>query len=151
MFIVTLIVPGLKCDSCQYGFFLLNMSNPKGCEPCNCNPFGSTNQFCEPKTGQCQCKANIFNRKCDQCKDGYYGFEAGCLPCDCNPLGTKPSGTCNKLTGQCECKDNVMGLKCDQCRDETFGFGSLPEVGCQHCTCNPAGTVNGSMLCNKVG
>ncbi|XP_052767673.1 usherin-like isoform X2 [Mya arenaria] len=142
-------VRGLKCDSCQYGFFHMTEDNLSGCEPCNCNPFGSTNQFCEPETGQCQCKQHVTSRQCNECEDGYYAFESGCLQCECNMMGSIPPGSCDKFTGQCPCKDNVEGLKCDTCKDETFGFGNLLDVGCQDCTCNPAGTVNGSMLCNK--
>ncbi|XP_053377940.1 usherin-like [Mercenaria mercenaria] len=142
-------VRGLKCDSCQYGFFRLRTDSPNGCEPCNCNPFGSTNQYCDPVTGQCTCKLNITSRQCSVCEDGFWAFENGCMPCGCDPIGTEPSGTCDKLTGQCTCKANVQGLKCDECKDETFGFGLSSEVGCVLCTCNPAGTLNGSMLCDK--
>jgi hypothetical protein len=84
------------------------------------------------------------------CEDGYWAFESGCMPCGCDPIGTIPSGTCDKITGQCECKANVQGLKCDECKDETFGFGLSSDAGCVLCTCNPAGTLNGSMLCDKV-
>lgn len=140
----------MKCQSCQYGFFHLQFDNPDGCEPCNCNPFGSTNQYCEPVSGQCSCKPHITSRQCSECEDGYWSFEDGCLPCGCDPIGTEPPGACDKVTGQCSCKANVQGRKCNECRDETFGFGLSEEVGCVPCTCNPAGTLNGSMLCDKV-
>ena len=148
--IILVCSSGKKCDQCQYGFYEMSASNTLGCRPCNCNPFGSTNQFCDPLTGQCQCKDQAKSRQCNECKDGYWGFEEGCLTCDCNPIGTQPSGVCDKQTGQCPCKAHVEGLKCANCTDETYGFGSSADFGCVACTCNPAGTVNGSMLCDKV-
>lgn len=108
------------------------------------------NQFCDNDSGQCTCKPHITSRQCSECEDGFWAFEDGCLPCGCDPIGTEPAGKCDKFTGQCTCKANVVGLKCDQCVAETFGFGISSELGCVQCTCNPAGTLNGSMLCDNV-
>ena len=139
-----------KCDACQYGYYNLTASNPDGCQPCNCNPFGSTNQYCDPVTGQCLCKDNVDGLQCDRCMDGYWSFSEGCIPCHCNLEGTEPPAKCDKNGGQCVCKANVEGLKCDFCKEESFGFGESETLGCVGCTCNEAGTVNGSNLCNNM-
>ena len=139
-----------KCDACQYGYYNLTSSDPLGCQPCNCNPFGSINQYCDPDSGQCLCKDHIDGLQCDRCMDGYWSFSEGCIPCDCNPTGAEPPPKCDKNGGQCVCKANIVGLKCDFCKEESFGFGTSESLGCTGCVCNEAGTVNGSNLCDNT-
>ncbi|CAH1791583.1 unnamed protein product, partial [Owenia fusiformis] len=143
-------VRGLHCDACNYGYFHLNASDPLGCSPCQCNPQGSTSQFCNPDDGQCLCKENVIGVQCDQCVDGFWDFDNGCQPCGCNEDGTVEGTTCEKSTGQCICKENAMGLKCDECRDTFYDLGSDPARGCLPCNCDVAGSVNGSSFCNKI-
>lgn len=128
----------------------MNSSNSLGCSACDCNPIGSTSKFCDPISGQCVCKTNVADRKCDQCEDGYFDFESGCLPCTCNPLGTEADTYCDKKSGQCVCQLNTQGVNCDECKDGAYSFGSDVTFGCQLCNCNPIGALNGSLFCNKT-
>ncbi|KFP29937.1 Usherin, partial [Colius striatus] len=64
---------GLRCDSCSFGFKTLRYSNEDGCEPCWCNSHGSVNQFCNPLSGQCNCKEQVKGLHCDTCMDHFYG------------------------------------------------------------------------------
>ncbi|KAK7487113.1 hypothetical protein BaRGS_00021608, partial [Batillaria attramentaria] len=144
-------VRGRRCDTCEFGYYQLEEDNPFGCTPCDCNPEGSRSLFCNPLDGQCLCKDNVQGDKCDQCISGYYNFSAGCLPCDCNPDGTQEGSTCNSDNGQCLCKANTDGRDCGSCRLGTYSFGSSPEKGCQDCTCDTRGTVNGLNNCNATG
>ena len=46
---------------------------------CNCDPTGSKSALCDKYTGQCDCKKNVYGRKCERCWPGFYGFGAdGC-------------------------------------------------------------------------
>ena len=36
----------------------------------------------DEEAGQCQCKPNVYGRKCDQCKPGFWGFRLD-PPGDC--------------------------------------------------------------------
>lgn len=144
------IISDRQCNSCDFGYYSLNATLPEGCLPCNCDPRGSSNTFCDPGEGQCFCKPNIVGRRCDQCADGYYDFGAGCLVCDCDLQGSAPGTTCDKTTGHCVCKGNTQGPRCDQCSDGAYSFGSSSALGCISCNCDPAGTKPGASICDKV-
>ncbi|XP_071118584.1 laminin subunit beta-1-like [Haliotis cracherodii] len=112
-------VQGTKCDQCKQDFYNLDEANSDGCTACGCDVAGTVgaNQTCVPDaTGQCSCKPNVQGRRCDTCKDGFYGLAAndsnGCSPCACD-LGGASSPTCNKASGQCSCRPNIQGRKCD--------------------------------------
>lgn len=62
-------VVGRKCDQCAPGTFGFG---PEGCTPCECNPVGSLDNFCDSVTGQCRCRPNTYGRVCDQCQPGYW-------------------------------------------------------------------------------
>lgn len=141
--------PGLKCDSCEFGFYALSADNPLGCSSCDCNPIGSTNEFCNPVTGQCSCKSRVTGRQCNQCVTGFFNFESGCVSCDCDPLGTEPGSSCTEGTGQCVCKAYVTGPRCDQCQDGYYSLGGDMLLGCLPCDCHTAGTNNMSAICDK--
>ena len=117
------------------------MNNPDGCSPCECNPLGSDNPFCDLYTGKCKCKPNVEGLKCDQCKNNFYNFSAGCEPCGCDSLGSLGS-LCDKVSNQCQCKPSVTGLRCDTCKDGFYGLGSDGLNGCSSCGCNEAGKRN---------
>ncbi|XP_015765926.1 PREDICTED: laminin subunit gamma-1-like [Acropora digitifera] len=59
-----------------------------GCSPCECNPAGSMNLVCNKSTGECPCKVNSLDTKCNRCPPDFYGLEAnhpkGCLKCQCS-------------------------------------------------------------------
>ncbi|XP_041351149.1 usherin-like [Gigantopelta aegis] len=143
-------VRGIRCKFCGYGFYHLDSTNPLGCTPCDCDPIGSTGMFCDPKTGECNCKDNVFSQKCNQCRDKFYNFSAGCLACPCSAAGTEPNTVCNKETGQCFCKANTEGINCDQCKNGSYSLGSSPEFGCEKCICDPRGTLSDVARCNKM-
>ncbi|XP_049320201.1 usherin isoform X1 [Astyanax mexicanus] len=145
-------VIGLSCDRCNYGFKFLNSTNPDGCEPCGCNPDGSLHQFCNPFSGQCECRVGVRGLKCDTCAPDTYGLKGGrpCLPCDCSPLGSVPGLPCDPLTGQCVCRPHVEGRRCGVCQDGYHSLGAGGSLGCLPCQCERRGTLEELSACDKV-
>ncbi|XP_055581897.1 usherin [Falco cherrug] len=144
-------VIGLRCDSCNFGFKALRYSNEDGCEPCWCNSHGSVNQFCNPLSGQCNCKERVKGLRCDTCMDNFYGLDVtGCKACECNVAGSFSGTVCDAKTGQCACKPNIGGRQCDECLDGYHKVQENHSFVCLPCNCDKAGTVNGSLLCDKL-
>ncbi|XP_004376015.1 usherin [Trichechus manatus latirostris] len=144
-------VIGLRCDHCDFGFKFLRSWNDGGCEPCQCNPHGSANKFCDPLSGQCKCKKEVKGLQCDTCRENFYGSDVtSCKTCDCDMAGTLPGTVCDAKTGQCVCKPNVGGRQCNECLE---GYFYLQQQNnsflCLPCNCDKTGTVNGSLLCEK--
>ncbi|XP_040523225.1 usherin isoform X4 [Gallus gallus] len=143
-------VIGPRCDSCNFGFKALRYSNEDGCEPCWCNSHGSVNQFCNPLTGQCNCKEQVKGLLCDTCVDNFYGLDVtGCKACECNIAGSFAGTVCDARTGQCACKPNIGGRQCNECLDGYHRIQVNHSFVCLPCDCDKAGTVNGSLLCDK--
>ncbi|NXL36266.1 USH2A protein, partial [Glaucidium brasilianum] len=143
-------VIGLRCDSCNFGFKALRYSNEDGCEPCWCNSHGSVNQFCNPLSGQCSCKERVKGLHCDTCMDNFYGLDVtGCKACECNIAGSFSGTVCDAKTGQCACKPNVGGRQCNECLDGYHKVQENLSFVCLPCNCDKAGTVDGSLLCDK--
>ncbi|RXN00888.1 Usherin [Acipenser ruthenus] len=144
-------VIGLTCDRCNFGFKFLSSTNPDGCEPCRCNRNSSLHQFCHPFTGQCECRERVGGLLCDTCRETFYGLSSSgsCWPCDCNLAGTVPGTVCDAWTGQCFCKPNAGGRRCDTCLDGYHSLHHSNSLGCLYCSCDTAGTVNGSTVCDK--
>jgi len=116
-------VDGARCDRCRPGFYGLDMENPDGCTPCDCDDLGTLGgaNTCDPYTGQCTCKRYTTGRRCDQCIQNTWGMSAvanGCSPCDCD-IGGAYRDTCKLETGQCDCRPNIEGRRCDRV---TSGF-----------------------------
>ncbi|XP_056624652.1 usherin [Triplophysa dalaica] len=145
-------VIGLTCDRCNYGFKFLNHTHPDGCIPCDCDPHSSLHQFCNPFTGQCECKDSMQGLLCDTCVPQFYGPDGSgvCMPCDCSPIGSIPGTSCDPVTGQCKCKPHVEGQRCDLCRDGYHTLERGNSLGCLPCQCETKGTVNGSGVCDKT-
>lgn len=144
------LFPGPRCDSCNFGFKALRYSNEDGCEPCWCNSHGSVNQFCNPLTGQCNCKEQVKGLLCDTCMDNFYGLDVtGCKACECNIAGSFSGTVCDARTGQCVCKPNIGGRQCNECLDGYHRIQVNHSFVCLPCDCDKAGTVNGSLLCDK--
>ncbi|XP_060102758.1 usherin [Heteronotia binoei] len=143
-------VIGLRCDHCSSGYKLLQRVNGDGCEPCHCHVHGSMNAFCDPLTGQCNCKEYVKGLHCDTCTDNFYGLDAsGCKPCDCNEGGSAAGTVCDPQTGQCICKPNFGQRQCNDCLDGQYRMEQNDSLACLPCNCDKAGTVNGSLLCDK--
>ncbi|KAM9016840.1 usherin [Ara ararauna] len=143
-------VIGLRCDSCNFGFKALRYSNEDGCELCWCNSHGSVNQFCNPVSGQCNCKERVKGLHCDTCMDNFYGLDVtGCKACECNVAGSFSGAVCDAKTGQCACKPNIGGRQCDECLDGYYKVQENDSFICLPCNCDKAGTVIGSLLCDK--
>lgn len=82
-------VEGDKCDRCQSGYHSMDRH---GCSTCGCDESGSILDdegfaTCDPKNGQCHCKAHVQGKTCNSCKDGFMNLqldnEYGCYPCFC--------------------------------------------------------------------
>ena len=79
------------------------IASGEGCDHCDCDPIGSTNETCNEYSGQCECKPGFGGRRCDQCEENYWGDpQVECYPCNCNPQGSK-SYQCDHKTGKCVC------------------------------------------------
>ncbi|XP_060070524.1 usherin-like [Ylistrum balloti] len=143
-------VGGRQCDVCKAGFYSLNISDPYGCKSCGCDVQGTigANQSCDAITGDCFCKPNVRNAKCDACQYGFYNLTydnpLGCTSCQCNPQGST-SRFCNTQSGMCSCKDNIVGRQCDQCAP---GFHNFAQ-GCLPCQCDIQGTIEDT-FCDPV-
>nr|XP_019599683.1 PREDICTED: usherin isoform X2 [Rhinolophus sinicus] len=143
-------VIGLRCDHCNVGFKFFQSFNDDGCEPCRCNLHGSVNTLCNPLSGQCECKNDVQGLQCDTCREHFYGLDiTGCKACDCDTAGSLPGTVCDARTGQCHCKPNVGGRECSECLDGYVNQQQNNSFLCLPCNCDKAGTVNGSLLCNK--
>lgn len=102
---------------------------------CNCNPEGvlGGNLNCDLDTGACDCKANVIDRKCDLCMNGFWNFPL-CEECDCDPAGTQP-GICDKESSRCLCKENAGDATCGSCDPGTFNLEYGNPLGCTKCFC----------------
>uniref|UniRef100_A0A8D2ISK6 Usherin n=1 Tax=Varanus komodoensis TaxID=61221 RepID=A0A8D2ISK6_VARKO len=143
-------VIGLRCDHCNFGYKYLHNFKEDGCEPCQCDIYGSMNDLCNPSTGQCKCKENVKGLHCDICIDGFYGKDAsGCKPCDCQMEGSVSGTMCDPKTGKCFCKPNFGERQCDTCIEGYYKVQQNDSSACLPCNCDRSGTVNGSLLCDK--
>ncbi|XP_022099297.1 laminin subunit beta-1-like [Acanthaster planci] len=114
---------GVRCDTCQDGYWSLRAENPDGCQACACNTLGTEgNRGCDKQTGNCVCKRYVTGRNCDQCYEGYYGLSEdvyGCKYCYCDPGGAY-NNSCNRDSGQCYCRPHITGRQCNQVESGYF-------------------------------
>uniref|UniRef100_A0A3Q3B8L8 Usher syndrome 2A (autosomal recessive, mild) n=1 Tax=Kryptolebias marmoratus TaxID=37003 RepID=A0A3Q3B8L8_KRYMA len=68
-------VGGQRCDQCHEMFFGFNPGLGNRCQPCACDPVGSSSGLCHPDTGQCVCKLLVTGVKCDSCQPGASHFD----------------------------------------------------------------------------
>ncbi|XP_074654199.1 laminin subunit gamma-1-like [Tubulanus polymorphus] len=145
---------GSDCGECLPGYFGDPIALPKGqCRACNCYGPGSHGTVgeaviqCDRKTGQCPCRPNVVNRKCDKPAEGFFDIDSrkGGQPCNCDPVGSY-NASCHEITGQCPCKPGVDGRTCDTCLSTYYGFGS---EGCFACNCDSEGSVD--LQCDESG
>lgn len=110
-------VAGRICNECKPLYWNLNISNPLGCDECECFTDGTLGALdtCDSKSGQCACKPSVRGRSCSECADGSYdlygGNLFGCKECNCD-IGGSVHGVCHKESGQCKCHPRVTGLTC---------------------------------------
>nr|XP_004672060.2 usherin [Jaculus jaculus] len=143
-------VIGLRCDRCDFGYKFLQSLNEEGCEPCLCSISGSVNQLCNPFSGQCECKREAKGLTCDTCKENFYGLDiAGCKACECDAAGSLPGTACDPETGQCICKPNFGGRQCSECVEGYFQLQKNNSFLCVPCDCHEAGTISGTLRCDK--
>ncbi|KAM4770863.1 usherin [Rhinophrynus dorsalis] len=143
-------VIGLQCNRCNLGFKQQKSLGTEICVPCDCIPYGSINQFCNPTTGQCKCREHVKGLACDTCIDNYYGLDAtGCKHCDCYMEGISPGSVCDPVTGQCACQPNIGGRQCNECLDGFYKVRQNNSLACFPCNCDISGTINSSQFCDK--
>ncbi|KAK6627792.1 hypothetical protein RUM44_010271 [Polyplax serrata] len=128
---------GINCNKCKSGYYRpfgrpLNATDV--CERCQCDVYYSTGN-CAEGTGQCECRKEYQEPKCDSCSFGYFGYP-DCKPCECFQNGTR-GYFCEAQGGACPCKPNFGGKFCYQCAE---GFYDFPN--CLPCDCNPAGSLS---------
>ncbi|XP_041646715.1 usherin [Cheilinus undulatus] len=151
-------VGGRRCDSCGRGSYGLRLEG--SCALCNCSQAGTVpGEDCDPHTGQCVCKEHVSGHYCDSCRHGYHTLEQrnslGCLPCACDTSGTVPEGVCDMRTGQCPCREGVVGARCTNCAPNYYNNSLQLQQGlyegCVPCSCDPRGTVAGSVCDSNTG
>ncbi|XP_028968222.1 laminin subunit alpha [Galendromus occidentalis] len=127
-------VVGVNCDRCKPTFYDYNKDN--GCEYCDCAVDGvkGGSLQCDIITGDCDCRENIGDRKCDRCKNGFYAYPH-CKFCGCDQRGVRDE-ICDKNTAECKCKQNVGGAYCESCRPGHFYLEEQNPVGCTRCYCS---------------
>ena len=113
---------GAHCERCKEEHFL--PSQTEACQPCDCNPAGSTGGQCDAG-GQCPCRPGVSGRHCDSCTVNTWNFPT-CRPCQCFPPGSRHNtGDCRQSSGSCQCKQFVTGENCDQCVEGYFQVSTL--------------------------
>lgn len=110
-------VSGRICDDCKPLYWNLNITNPDGCDECDCFVDGTIAGLdtCDSKSGQCACKPSVHGRECGECKDGSFDLFGsnlfGCRDCGCD-IGGSINEVCNKVSGQCKCHPRIAGQTC---------------------------------------
>lgn len=138
-----------KCSECAPDFF-----NYPFCEECSCHPDGTEKSFpgCNKDlrmtTGIiCPCKEFVTGRKCDKCKDRFFGLDAskegGCSACECERDGTlNELDVCDQTNGQCQCKLFVDSTGCESCKPGFYSLERNDIFGCESCQCLPGSSVD---------
>lgn len=107
---------GINCEKCLPNYWGDALASKK-CQACQCSSLGTVAdeltgepRQCSLESGQCDCKPNVKNKQCNECKNGFWDLRSGkgCEECKCNPLGSF-NQTCDVETGQCFCRTGVQG------------------------------------------
>lgn len=152
---------GNNCEMCKAGYYRnisTNLNDPNVCLDCDCELSGVQNNdtTCSHLSvvpGQCPCKVQVTGRRCDRCKDQYYGLllpgsKGTCKECACKTLGTVgASNVCNYENGQCPCKDHIGGRSCSMCKEGFYQYPTNNQDDCKDCACDRGGSV--SLVCKK--
>ncbi|XP_064622303.1 usherin-like [Lineus longissimus] len=147
-------VQGLKCDQCKDNYYNLGVSATLGCDSCGCDQRGTINgtRICNRSSGQCPCKGNVFDMKCDKCKAQMWNLNEtnpeGCQNCDCDVQGTVQGKlNCDQNTGQCTCLSQRTGRRCEKCIDG-YHVKNATAGGCTECKCSN-GALDGT-VCDPI-
>ena len=134
------------------------------CDMCTCNNHANSCVY-DPvtDTGICvDCMDNTEGPQCESCTQFYYrpsgvprDSPEACFPCACDPSGVTDDGVClrgdntdGSDSGQCSCKEFATGRACDMCLAGYFNLSVVNPQGCEMCSCNMIGTVDGSTVCD---
>lgn len=91
-------VRGMTCNECIENHW--KIASGEGCEHCDCDPIGSSQDQCNTYDGQCVCKKGFGGRQCNQCQSDYWGDpNVECHPCECDVYGSAES-QCDRATGK---------------------------------------------------
>ncbi|KAF6202105.1 hypothetical protein GE061_004503, partial [Apolygus lucorum] len=134
------IDPNNTSEFCRNSIFTVTTQFNNGALKCLCNALGSKKVRCEKFGGQCECKDHVIGRKCDDCREGYYGFP------DCKKCNCPEKASCDRRTGECMCPPNTEGENCERCKPNTYAYDV--NDGCWECGCHPEG-VNGTLQCDE--
>ncbi|XP_038605812.1 laminin subunit alpha-5 [Tachyglossus aculeatus] len=134
---------GPRCESCAPGYYG-DALVAKNCTRCDCSTCGT--ESCDPRSGQCLCKAGVTGLRCDHCQEGHFGFDScsGCQRCDCGVAALGPA--CHPQSGQCQCRPGVTGARCQQCAPGYWGLGGHGCAKC-HCRGGPCDPRTGECTC----
>ncbi|XP_076577630.1 laminin subunit alpha-1 [Chaetodon auriga] len=72
---------GRYCERCSVGYYGNPTLPGSVCSQCRCSGWGSLHLHCEGLSGQCECKAGIEGRSCDQCQDRHILHGGECVSC----------------------------------------------------------------------
>ena len=132
----------LNIDDC----LAIEKSNDKECCACKQDNIliqkSGLSSSCDIK-GQCKCKENYKELKCNECQQGFFGYPK-CSECGCDEVGSVLNGTSCDQQGQCTCKARNKGTKCSECIAAAH-YG--PQ--CIECGCNKFGSVGQN--CDQKG
>ncbi|KAM6908341.1 laminin subunit alpha-1 [Lycodopsis pacificus] len=73
---------GRYCERCSVGYYGKPSLVGGACSPCGCSGRGSLQPLCDELSGQCECKAGVRGRSCDQCDKRHVLQGGECLSCD---------------------------------------------------------------------
>ncbi|XP_031733781.1 laminin subunit alpha-1-like [Anarrhichthys ocellatus] len=73
---------GRYCERCSVGYYGKPSLVGGACSPCGCSGRGSLQPLCDELSGQCECKAGVSGRSCDQCDKRRVLQGGECVSCD---------------------------------------------------------------------
>ncbi|XP_077634366.1 laminin subunit alpha-3 isoform X1 [Crocuta crocuta] len=65
-------VSGDSCDTCEDGYYALEMSNYFGCQGCQCDIGGAITPMCSGPSGGCHCREHVVGKACQRPENNYY-------------------------------------------------------------------------------
>lgn len=82
---------------------------------CKCHPWGSLEDQCHPKTGQCPCRPGVEGQTCDRCQLGFFGFSVkGCRGKEAGSFPGCPETEASRKEGQRGMAEQQEGDRSDK-------------------------------------